>query len=126
VAKDQKRNPQLDAALKKAAKAREELENRRRKVRDLLAAEELAGDKQYAKVAKQIEVLKDQLHKHRIRMSRKRFSVRTRERALEEVRKALAKMQETEQSLAGKLEGLEKQQNEIKDKIVTKVMDQAE
>ena len=86
-------------------------------MRALQEAQAKEANVPYQEVTAEITQIKAKLHRLRLSAGRKEFSIKTRERALAEVRKALTDCREQEATMVEKLEDLERQEKAISDQL---------
>lgn len=87
------------------------------KVRELTLASMIERDPECIELARQRRELREQLHRLRLRISRKQFSVGVMTAKIEKARELLVDYERQEQDLVGKLQGLEAQQEAAEDRL---------
>jgi len=111
----------LEDATRKAAEARAEVERQEKKIRDLTISGHLEHDATYQKLYRQLIAGKDALHKHRLKMGRKRFSITCTKKKLELSEGLLAKMAVVEAKIMDETASVEQALEGHKDKVAAKV-----
>ena len=111
----------LEDATRKAAEAKAAYERQQKKVRDLTIAGQLEHDATYQKLYRQLLASKDALHRHRLKMGRKRFSIACTKKKLELAESLLAKMAEPEAKLMSATAAIEQAVEDHKSKVASKV-----
>lgn len=111
----------LEDAKRREAEATAELEKQQRRIRDLTITGHLEHDHGFQKAARQVLEAKDALHKHRLRMGRKRFSIRCKERDMELTRAAMGKLEEQEKKILAELAQFQERLEQHKDGVAQRV-----
>ena len=111
----------LSAAINAEVEAAATLEKRRRKVRDLMIEDHLNSNAKAKRLTDRILEKRNLLHRLRLAIGRKKYSIRCKEEALAEAKNALAKQEKKEPSLVAEVEQLEKKLEQLKDEIAKQV-----
>ncbi len=100
----------LQAAIEKQKQAEKALARRQVVVRDLAAAACLEQDPQHQSLAEQIKGLRKARHRHRLNLSRAKYSCRCQVSRLKKTREKITNMLADEDVITRKLESMENDQ----------------
>jgi GTPase involved in cell partitioning and DNA repair len=117
-APDKKR---LKRAQQQAAEAAAEALRRQNRVRDLLIEDQADKDKEIRTIRAELRKRREVLHRHRLLIGRKKFSVRIQSKKLEHIQATLKKLEEQEIILAKNLEELVQKEITAKDRLATQL-----
>ena len=107
----------MNAALQKRQEMQETLVHHDAKIIDMLAAKELPKDKEFTKLAGQITTLAAKIHRHRMNIGRKRFSLRCRRKQIERIEEDVQQCLVVDQEMNAKLQLLQGEQEKIKERV---------
>lgn len=110
---DAKENDNLVKAQKAKEKAEKALAKQLKKLQKIKIQNQLANHEEYPALASEEKELKYQLHKCRIRQSRKRYSITKTETKMQNVHKELSQQLEIEIALVKQLDAVEIRKNQI-------------
>jgi hypothetical protein len=108
---------QLEQLRRKQEEAKRAMEEARRMERDLLVGEKIEKHPAAKKLVKQLEEMKKELHRLRIQLKRRAYSVDCKERDLREAREALEETEAEEAEKTEQYEALQKDLEKIKDEL---------
>ncbi|MFA6132780.1 MAG: hypothetical protein WC869_02040 [Phycisphaerae bacterium] len=94
----------LHKVLQAQSKLAKKLELKKAKVHALLVQQGLGSDPTYKAVVEDKTALKNRLHRHRLRMGRKRYGLRQRQKQINRIQTELALCQEQEQAMLASLD----------------------
>ena len=115
------KSEKLNAAMEKQEQAQAGLEKARKRVRGLVAAEQVRADPACMEVEKKIKALKTRQHRQRLLISRKRFSLRKKQEKIQQIERELAPIIKAEVAAGEELAALEKQLDAAQQKVADDV-----
>jgi len=111
----------LKLKTRQLEEAQAEFERRQAELNNLKITAGLASDKEYRAIETELDALSERLHRHRLHMGRKRYSIKIMQKKIAIQEAALVKMDEEEKKLAKRKADLEEKQRRIKDKVAAQI-----
>jgi len=113
----------IRAMLDKSAQTQAALEKRREKLRRLIAEEKLQHDPTYLKLEKEIKNLRGQLHRLKLAIGRKKYSLEVKTALVEQITRELGKQENKKHELESKLQSLDEKAVAIHEKAISQAED---
>jgi hypothetical protein len=110
-------NRKLKKVQRLVDEAREQYLQRQQKLLDMELDRLAAADPEMRSVAKELREIRNTLHFHRLKMGRKKFSIRIKAKSLLDQQNALTRMEGEEIGMAQTLETLAQKESEIRSRL---------
>jgi valyl-tRNA synthetase len=116
----------ITVALQRQADAETEFKKRSQQVRDLLIKDHVGKDAEYLAMTKNIAAMREKLHRLRLNIGRKNFSLKTKEKSISNLRKVLETLEQQEKGLNIQFQKMQEDCEKLKDRVAARIQAKVE